>query len=115
MMAIIGPDLPVLWTTTKTLHDRGPYQNAHMQSWTQALTDVCARNPRMRVYDWASEVHDDWFGPDGIHPGRAGYRERAARIARARGRFLCPTWIARSAANAALPKMWSGCMWVLIT
>ena len=86
MMAIIGPDLPVLWTTTKTLHDRGPYQNAHMQSWTQALTDVCARNPKMRVYDWASEVHDDWFGSDGIHYGRAGYRERAARIARALAR-----------------------------
>jgi peptidoglycan/LPS O-acetylase OafA/YrhL/lysophospholipase L1-like esterase len=86
MMAIIGPDLPVLWTTTKTLHDRGPYQNAHMQSWTQALTDVCARHPKMRVYDWASEVHDDWFGSDGIHYGRAGYRERAARIARALAR-----------------------------
>jgi len=86
MMAIIGPDLPVLWTTTKTLHDRGPYQNAHMQSWTQALTDVCPRNPRMRVYDWASEVHDDWFGHDGIHYGSAGYRERAARIARALAR-----------------------------
>jgi hypothetical protein len=76
----------VLWTTTKTVNDRGPYQNAHMQSWTQALTDVCSRNPRMRVYDWASEVHDDWFVADGIHYTSAGSRERAAGIARALAR-----------------------------
>ncbi len=86
MMAILGPDVPVLWTTTKTLRDRGAYQNANMQSWTQALGEVCARNPKMRVYDWASEVQDDWFGPDHIHYSAAGYRERAARIARALAR-----------------------------
>jgi peptidoglycan/LPS O-acetylase OafA/YrhL/lysophospholipase L1-like esterase len=86
MMALIGPDHPALWTTTRTLHDRGPYQNAHMQSWTQALTQACARHPNMRVYDWASEVKDEWFSNDGIHPGGTGYRERAARMARALAR-----------------------------
>jgi lysophospholipase L1-like esterase len=86
MMALIGPDHPALWTTTRTLHDRGPYQNAHMQSWTQALTQACTRHPNMRVYDWASEVKDEWFSKDGIHPGSAGYRERSARIARALAR-----------------------------
>ncbi|HEY8088569.1 MAG TPA: acyltransferase family protein [Polyangiaceae bacterium] len=86
MMALIGPDHPALWTTTRTLHDRGPYQNAHMQSWTQALTQACARHPNMRVYDWASEVKDEWFSKDGIHPGSTGYRERAARIARSLAR-----------------------------
>jgi peptidoglycan/LPS O-acetylase OafA/YrhL/lysophospholipase L1-like esterase len=86
MMALIGPDHPALWTTTRTLHDSGPYQNAHMQSWTQALTQACARHPNMRVYDWASEVKDEWFSKDGIHPGSAGYRERSARIARALAR-----------------------------
>jgi lysophospholipase L1-like esterase len=86
MMAIIGPDHPALWTTVRTLHDRGPYQNAHMQSWTQALTQACARHPNMRVYDWASEVEDEWFSKDGIHPGSTGYRERAARMTRALAR-----------------------------
>ncbi len=86
MMALIGPDHPALWTTTKTLLDRGPYQNAHTQSWTQALTQACTRHPNMRVYDWASEVKDEWFSKDGIHPGSAGYRERSARIARALAR-----------------------------
>ncbi len=86
MMGIIGPDLPVLWTTTRSLRDHGAYQNAHMQSWTQALTDACTRHPKMRVYDWASEVHDEWFSSDGIHPNSNGYRERAARIAAALAR-----------------------------
>jgi lysophospholipase L1-like esterase len=86
MMSFIGADLPVLWITTKTLKDRGPYQSANMQSWTRALTEACPRHPRMRVYDWASEVHDDWFATDAIHYNSAGYRERAARIARALAR-----------------------------
>jgi peptidoglycan/LPS O-acetylase OafA/YrhL len=86
MMSLIGPDHPALWTTTRTLLDRGPYQNAHMQSWTQALTQACARHPNMRVYDWASEVKGEWISKDGIHPGGAGYRERAARISRALAR-----------------------------
>jgi peptidoglycan/LPS O-acetylase OafA/YrhL/lysophospholipase L1-like esterase len=86
MMALIGADDPALWTTTRTLHDHGPYQNANMQSWTQALTQACTRHPNMRVYDWASEVKDEWFSKDGIHPGGTGYRERAARMARALAR-----------------------------
>ena len=82
MMARIG-DKPVLWTTTKTLKDRGPYQNINMQAWNQALIASCAKHPNMRVYDWASEVKDSWFVVDGIHPNPTGYRERAARIATA--------------------------------
>jgi lysophospholipase L1-like esterase len=82
MMAIIGSDHPALWTTTRTLLDKGPYQNANTLSWTQALTQACTRHPNMRVYDWAGELKDEWFSRDGIHPGGTGYRERSARIAR---------------------------------
>ena len=82
MMAQVG-DTPVLWTTTKTLKKKGPYQNANMAGWNQALTEACARYSNMRVYDWASEVHDEWFTADGIHFNGVGYRERAARIATA--------------------------------
>ena len=85
MMAAAG-DVPILWTTTKTLKDRGPYQNAHMLGWNEALTKACARHPKMRVYDWASEVQDSWFTSDGIHYNTAGYRERAVRIAKALAR-----------------------------
>jgi peptidoglycan/LPS O-acetylase OafA/YrhL len=82
MMTMIG-DSPVLWTTTKTLKDKGPYSNINMQGWNAAVVAACARHPNMRVYDWASEVEDDWFLPDGIHFNSGGYRERAQRFARA--------------------------------
>ncbi len=80
MMAKIG-DKPALWTTTKTLKERGPYQNANMAAWNQALLAACARHPNMRVYDWATEVQDSWFLQDGIHFNGPGYKERAQRIA----------------------------------
>lgn len=85
MMARIG-DRPTLWTTTKTLKDRGPYQNANMVAWNQALTAACARHGTMRVYDWAGEVQDGWFTSDGIHPNPTGYKERASRFATALAR-----------------------------
>jgi hypothetical protein len=82
MMSVVGDD-PVIWTTTKTLHDKGPYRNANMEKWNEALGQACTRYPRMRVYDWAAEVKDDWFSKDGIHFSSAGCKERAARFARA--------------------------------
>jgi peptidoglycan/LPS O-acetylase OafA/YrhL len=82
MMAQIG-DVPALWTTTKTLKDKGPYQNSHMASWNETLVKACARHPNMRVYDWASEVQDAWFTPDGIHFNTPGYKERAIRLSKA--------------------------------
>ena len=38
-----------------------------MALWNVALYDACERYPNMRVYDWASDVKDDWF-IDGRHP-----------------------------------------------
>lgn len=83
MMSRIGADTPVMWTTTKTLKERGPYQNANMTSWNEALLKACTRHKNIRVYDWASEVQDAWFTVDGIHYNGVGYKERAARIAKA--------------------------------
>jgi peptidoglycan/LPS O-acetylase OafA/YrhL len=74
---------PVLWTTTKSLLSKGPYQNAYLEGWNAALVKACTRHPAMRVYDWASEVRDDWYISDKIHPNDPGSKERAARIARA--------------------------------
>jgi len=82
MMAQIGSK-PALWTTTKTLKEKGPYQNANMASWNEALIKACPRHPNMRVYDWASEVQNEWFTPDAIHFNGIGSKERAARIAKA--------------------------------
>ena len=72
---------PVLWTTTKTLLEKGPYRNVYMESWNRALVQACARHPNMRVFDWASEVQDGWYLADKIHPNDLGAKERAARLA----------------------------------
>jgi peptidoglycan/LPS O-acetylase OafA/YrhL len=74
---------PVMWTTTKTLLDKGPYDDAYMKSWNGALVQACARYPNMRVFDWASEVQDDWYLADEIHPNDPGSKQRAARMAKA--------------------------------
>jgi lysophospholipase L1-like esterase len=82
LMKVVNGD-PVMWTTTKTLRDKGAYKNTHMESWNKALTEACKRHPNMRVYDWASEVQDDWYTPDGIHFNSPGYKERAIRLSTA--------------------------------
>jgi peptidoglycan/LPS O-acetylase OafA/YrhL len=75
--------LPVMWPTVKTLINNGPYSDASMQRFNQALLDACTRYPNLRVYDWRSEVQDAWFQRDGIHFTSKGYAERARYIARA--------------------------------
>ena len=80
MMAIIG-DQPVMWVNVKSLVSSGPYAEANMQRWDQALLQACARYPNMRIYDWASAVKDKWFIPDGIHYYSPGYAARSHLIA----------------------------------
>ncbi|WP_404389879.1 acyltransferase family protein [Humibacillus xanthopallidus] len=72
---------PVMWLTVKTLRSSGPWDDAEMRKWNQALVDACSRYPTMRVYDWRSEVKDSWFIDDEIHFTSAGYAQRAKRIA----------------------------------
>lgn len=80
MMSTIGDD-PVLWVNAKSLVEHGPYSAANMRAWNGALLDSCDRYPRMRVYDWASQVRERWFIPDGIHFTTPGYAARARLIA----------------------------------
>lgn len=82
MMGPVGDD-PVLWVTVRTRRDSGPYADAEMRKWNEALVAACQRYPNMRVYDWAAQVQDGWFLGDGIHFNTVGYRWRAALIARA--------------------------------
>ena len=80
MMSTIGSQ-PVVWVTAKSLRTSGPYSNANMQLWNQALVAACAKYPNMRVYDWSSVVQNSWFGSDQIHYTSAGYAQRAQLIA----------------------------------
>jgi peptidoglycan/LPS O-acetylase OafA/YrhL len=76
MMAAIGHQ-PVMWTTARTLLTSGPYSEADMQKWNDALISACRRYPNMRVYNWAAATQDRWYIPDGIHFYSKGYAARA--------------------------------------
>jgi peptidoglycan/LPS O-acetylase OafA/YrhL len=80
MMSTIG-DEPVLWVNVKSLETSGPYAAENMREWDKALREGCDRYPHMRVYDWASDVKDEWFIPDGIHFTSEGYAARGRLIA----------------------------------
>jgi peptidoglycan/LPS O-acetylase OafA/YrhL len=80
MMSTIG-DEPVLWVNVKSLVPNGPYAAANMRSWDEALLEACDRYPDMRIYDWAADVKDKWFIPDGIHFTSEGYAARGRLIA----------------------------------
>ena len=66
MMSVIG-DQPVLWVNVRSLLTSGPYAEANMRAWNEALLEACDRYPNMRIYDWATDVKDPWFIADGIH------------------------------------------------
>jgi peptidoglycan/LPS O-acetylase OafA/YrhL len=83
MMGAIGRRQPVLWVNTKSLVADGPYAAENMAAWGEALLRACDRHPNMRVYDWASDVRDEWFIADGIHFTTPGYAARAKLIAAA--------------------------------
>ena len=80
MMAIADGD-PVLWVNVKTIAQSGSWRSEVMPPWNEALLEACDAHSNMRVYDWASEVQDDWFDDDGIHQNPVGYVHRAERIA----------------------------------
>jgi lysophospholipase L1-like esterase len=80
MMSLLGP-APVLWVNVKTLLTSGPWAEANMVKWNNALLAACSRYPDMRVYDWAGAARKNWFISDGIHYTAAGYVMRARLIA----------------------------------
>ena len=82
MMSVIG-DEPALWINVKSLVPSGPYADANMKEWDDALLEACPSYSNMRVYDWRNKVKDEWFIEDGIHFTSEGYEARAQAIANA--------------------------------
>ena len=72
---------PVLWVNVRTLLTSGPYAEANMQRWDDALVAACRIYPNMRVFNWAGAVKRSWFTSDGIHYDSPGSAPRAAAIA----------------------------------
>jgi peptidoglycan/LPS O-acetylase OafA/YrhL len=77
---------PVMWVNVKSLLASGPYAEANMRKWNNALLRACPRYPNMRIYNWAAVVQKRWFISDGIHYTSAGYKARAKMIANALAR-----------------------------
>jgi peptidoglycan/LPS O-acetylase OafA/YrhL len=80
MMAVTKGE-PVMWVNVKSLLISGPYAEANMLKWNQALMEACKKYPNMRVYNWAAQVRRKWFISDGIHYTSLGYKHRAKDIA----------------------------------
>ena len=75
-----GPSRCVIWSTI----NRPPYQGVSYSGYNAALKALAARYRSLHVFDWAALAaeHPQWFGRDGVHPTTAGYRARAAGLAR---------------------------------
>jgi lysophospholipase L1-like esterase len=80
MMQIAQGD-PVMWVNVVSLLSSGPYSEAGMQKWNDALAQACTRYPNMRVFNWAALAAPNWFISDGIHYTSAGYYERSLYFA----------------------------------
>jgi hypothetical protein len=77
---------PVLWVNAHTLLTSGPWSEANMETWNDALLAACSRYPNMRIFNWAAMDRPTYHIADGIHYTSAGYAIRAAAIARALAR-----------------------------
>ncbi len=72
---------PVMWVNTQTDLTSGPWSEANMQSWNNALAAACKSYPNMRIFNWAAMVRPSWHLADGIHYTSQGYVIRAHAIA----------------------------------
>ncbi len=84
MAAVHGA--PVMWVNTQTDLSSGPWSEANMQLWNNALTQAAKQYPNLRIFNWAGMVQPAWHLSDGIHYTSAGYAIRAAAIAQALAR-----------------------------
>ena len=83
IMELLG-DAPVLWPTAATNRDSGAYDNANMAPFNKALLAARDRYPNLVVYDWASDVHQEWFLPgDDVHYQTEGNEKRAEYFSKA--------------------------------
>ncbi|MCW2892422.1 MAG: putative acyltransferase [Actinomycetia bacterium] len=80
MMSVIGKQ-PVMWVEVTSLLSTGPYSEQNMELWNQALQQVRAQYPNMRIYNWPAIAQKSWFINDGIHYTTLGYAQRATAIA----------------------------------
>ena len=74
---------PAMWLTVRTLLSSGPWAEAEMQKWNDALMQACRKYPPCASTTGRARSRASWYISDGIHFTSLGYRERAHRIAQA--------------------------------
>jgi lysophospholipase L1-like esterase len=80
VVRIAGPRRCVIWATIV----RPPYNGVPYDAYNNALKRIARAQRSLRLLDWQalSRANPQWFGRDGVHPTAAGYRARAAALAR---------------------------------
>jgi len=81
-LATVGSGRCVVWPNIVRPRTLG----ATYEGLNRVLSQEAAANRRLRVVDWRglTRTHPAWLREDGVHGTVAGYRGRAAAIARAR-------------------------------
>jgi hypothetical protein len=74
---------PVLWVNVVSRSADPVYGAAVMEQFDAALDRALGAYPNLRVLNWASLVHPDWFANDGLHYSTLGRQWRAAVTAQA--------------------------------
>ncbi len=80
VLRVAGPNRCVVWSTI----NRPPYDGISYDGYNAVLRGLDIRYRNLHVFNWAAlaAAHRSWFGSDGVHPNAAGYKARAAGIAR---------------------------------
>jgi hypothetical protein len=80
VVRVAGPSRCVIWSTI----NRPPYGGVSYDGYNAVLRGLDIRYRSLHVFDWArlAAAHPEWFGSDGVHPNAAGYKARAAGLAR---------------------------------
>ena len=80
VVSVAGPGRCVIWSTIV----RPAYAGVSYDGYNAVLRRAARTYRTLRVFDWQAmaRANPQWFGGDGVHPTVAGYRARAAALAR---------------------------------
>lgn len=77
-------DQRVMWVTTTSDINSGPWAVDNMRSFNTDLIATQKSYPQMKIYDWANEVDPSWYiAGDAVHFNATGNAERSRRFAAA--------------------------------
>ena len=80
IMAVLGQDRIVLWSTIQLPDD--PSRYTYEQATNEAIAGLADRYSNVRIFDWqaATKLHPEWLYAEGIHMTPEGCRGYADRV-----------------------------------